>query len=89
LVHWQVFSDIHRTQISPSVDSVFKQEWSSVYAGDGDKALSSRDYDRALHLYSAVIDLDSATDIIFANRCRVRLAKKEWEEGLLDAQKVG
>jgi hypothetical protein len=60
-----------------------------VYAGDGDKAFSAGDYDRAIDLYSAVIDLDAATDIIFASRCKARLKKLDWKEALLDAQKVG
>ncbi|OJA19077.1 hypothetical protein AZE42_03751 [Rhizopogon vesiculosus] len=57
-------------------------------AASGDAALSASEYDRAIELYSAAIDLDSATDTIFANRCKAKLAKMLWEEALIDAQKV-
>ncbi|OJA18939.1 hypothetical protein AZE42_10948 [Rhizopogon vesiculosus] len=57
-------------------------------AASGDAALAASEYDRAIELYSAAIDLDSATDTIFANRCKAKLAKVLWEEALVDAQKV-
>jgi hypothetical protein len=70
-------------------DPGFKQESSLIYAKEGDEALSAKDNDKAIDLYSAVIDLDCATDIIFANRCRAKLNKEDWKEALLDANKVG
>ncbi|KAG2083436.1 heterokaryon incompatibility protein-domain-containing protein [Suillus cothurnatus] len=54
----------------------------------GDTALDKKDYDQAIELYSAVIELDSATDTIFANRSKARLLKMLWEDALLDAEKV-
>jgi hypothetical protein len=42
----------------------------------------------AIELYSAAIDLDSGTDIIFANRCKANSEKMLWEDALFDAQKV-
>ncbi|KAG1811607.1 hypothetical protein EV424DRAFT_1646321 [Suillus variegatus] len=38
--------------------------------------------------YSMTIDLDSASDVIFANRSQAKLSKMLWEDVLLDAQKV-
>jgi hypothetical protein len=54
----------------------------------GDAALAASEYDKAIELYSAAIDLNYATDIIFANRCKANLEKILWEEALVDAQKV-
>ncbi|KAG1791546.1 uncharacterized protein HD556DRAFT_642316 [Suillus plorans] len=77
--------------------TVFKQKCSALYAVDGDTAaltasgdtaLDANNYDKAIELYSASIDLDSATEAIFANRSKARLAKLLWEDALLDAQKV-
>lgn len=58
------------------------------FAASGDAALAEKDYDRAIELYSAAIELDSATDIIFANRSKARLLKMLWDDALLDAEKV-
>ncbi|OJA08828.1 hypothetical protein AZE42_08902, partial [Rhizopogon vesiculosus] len=74
----------------------FSKECNALYvasgvtdlAVSGDTALAAREYDRAIELYSAAINLDSATDTIFANRCKAKLAKMLWEEALVDAQKV-
>jgi hypothetical protein len=54
----------------------------------GDAALAASNYDMAIELYSAAIDLDSATDAIFAKRSKAKLEKMLWEEALLDAQRV-
>ena len=66
----------------------FKQRCSALYTDRGHAALAARDYDKAIPLYSAAIDLDSANDIIFANRSTAKLEKKLWEEALLDAEEV-
>jgi hypothetical protein len=50
--------------------------------------LTARDYDRAIELYSAAIELDAASDTVFANRCKAELEMMLWEEALLDAEKV-
>jgi hypothetical protein len=42
----------------------------------------------AIELYSVAIDLDSASDTIFAKRSKAKLDKELWKEALLDAQKV-
>ena len=81
---------------SYSHSSAFKQELSALYGANGvcdlavsgDTALAAGAYDRAIELYSAAIDLDSATDTIFANRCKAKLESKLWEEALIDATKV-
>ena len=50
--------------------------------------MTARDYDRAIELYSAAIELDAASDTVFANRCKAELELMLWEEALLDAEKV-
>jgi len=42
----------------------------------------------AIKLYSDAIDLDPAQDGIFTDRCNAKLETKQWEEALVDAQKV-
>ncbi|KAG2364271.1 heterokaryon incompatibility protein-domain-containing protein [Suillus spraguei] len=54
----------------------------------GDAALTVCDYDKAISLYSAAIDLGPVTCAIFVNRCKAKTDKGAWEEALLDAQKV-
>jgi hypothetical protein len=57
-------------------------------AASGDAALAAGNYDRAVELYSAAIDLDFATDTVFANRSKARSGKMLWNDALLDAEKV-
>lgn len=57
-------------------------------AMSGDAALAASDYNRAIELYSAVIDIGSATDTVFSQRCKAKLENMLWEEALFDAQKV-
>ncbi|KAG1878737.1 hypothetical protein C8R48DRAFT_292651 [Suillus tomentosus] len=66
----------------------FKQECSALCAANGDAALAASDYDQAIDLYSMVIDLDSASDVVFANRSQANLSKMLWVDALLDADKV-
>ncbi|KAG2339171.1 TPR-like protein [Suillus weaverae] len=66
----------------------FKQDYSVLHAAKGDDALAAGNYDRAIELYSAAIDLDLATDAVFANRSKARSAKMLWDDALLDAQMV-
>jgi hypothetical protein len=66
----------------------FKQDCSLLYAAGGDDALAAGNYDKAIELYSAAINLDLATDIIFANRSMARSRKMLWDGALLDAEKV-
>ncbi|KAG2363719.1 hypothetical protein BDR07DRAFT_1403412 [Suillus spraguei] len=68
--------------------TAFKRDCSVYYAAGGDDALAAGDYDRAIKLYSAVINLGFATDTIFANRSRARSGKMLWNHALLDAEKV-
>jgi WD40 repeat protein len=68
--------------------NAFKQECSALCAVNGDAALTASDYDRAIVLYSAAINLDFASHAIFANRCKAKLGKMLWMEALLDAQQV-
>ncbi|KAG1791519.1 uncharacterized protein HD556DRAFT_1528372 [Suillus plorans] len=74
----------------------FKQDCNVVYAADGvtdlavggDEALAAGNYDKAIELYSAAIDLDFATHTTFANRSKARSGKMLWNDALLDAEKV-
>ncbi|KAJ8595030.1 hypothetical protein M405DRAFT_871979 [Rhizopogon salebrosus TDB-379] len=66
----------------------FEQECRALCTSNADAALSVKDYDRAIELYSAVIDLDPLSDTIFASRCTAKLGKMLWEDALVDAQKV-
>jgi tetratricopeptide (TPR) repeat protein len=66
----------------------FEQECPTLYVSQGDAALSAKDYDKAIELYSAAIRLNSTNDTIFANRCNARLGKMLWEDALVDAEKV-
>ncbi|KAG0703993.1 hypothetical protein DFH29DRAFT_404756 [Suillus ampliporus] len=66
----------------------FKQECTSLCAANGDAALAARDYDRAINLYSAAIDLNPVSNTVFANRSKAKLEKMLWEDALLDVQKV-
>ncbi|KAG1726975.1 uncharacterized protein EDB91DRAFT_899684 [Suillus paluster] len=68
--------------------TVFTQECSMLCLANGDTALAASDYDTAIELYSVVIDMDSANDVIFANRSKAKLEKRLWDDALLDAQKV-
>jgi hypothetical protein len=77
-----------RLQSSSIFRSAFKQECSALCATNGDAALTASDYDRAIDLYSAAINLNPASDAVFANRSKAKLGKMLWMEALLDAQKV-
>ncbi|KAG2128510.1 uncharacterized protein EDB93DRAFT_1268284 [Suillus bovinus] len=66
----------------------FKERCSVLCVANGDTALAVSDYDTAIDLYSAVINLHSASDTVFANRSKAKLSKMLWTEALLDAQKV-
>ncbi|KAG0703994.1 hypothetical protein DFH29DRAFT_1078588 [Suillus ampliporus] len=65
-----------------------RQECSPLCSADGDAALAACDYDRAIALYSAVINLNSPSDTILANRSKARLGISLWEDVLVDAHKV-
>ncbi|KAG1747253.1 uncharacterized protein EDB91DRAFT_1345292 [Suillus paluster] len=68
--------------------TAFTQECRVLCLANGDAALAASDYDRAIELYSVIIDLDFANDIIFANRSRAKSQKMLWDDAVLDAQKV-
>jgi hypothetical protein len=76
--------------------TAFKRDCSVLYAAtggidlaaSGDAALAVDNYDKAIEFYSAAIDLDFATDTIFANRSKARSGKMLWDDALLDAQKA-
>jgi len=57
-------------------------------AASGDVALAASNNDRAIELYSAAIELDLATDVVFANRSKARSGIMLWDDALLDAEKV-
>ncbi|KAG2363571.1 hypothetical protein BDR07DRAFT_1403970 [Suillus spraguei] len=68
--------------------TAFKRDCSIHYTAGGDDALAAGNYDEAIELYSAVIDLDFATDTIFANRSKARSGKMLWDDALIDVEKV-
>ncbi|KAG2137140.1 uncharacterized protein EDB93DRAFT_1330725 [Suillus bovinus] len=76
--------------------TAFKRDCSALYVANGvtdvatkgDDAFAAGDYNRAIELYSAAIDLDVATDTIFANRSKARSERMLWDDALLDAQMV-
>jgi tetratricopeptide (TPR) repeat protein len=70
-----------------TIFTAFEQEC-AAYISHGDAALSTKDYDKAIELYSAAIGLDSASYTIVASRCNARLGKMLWEDALVDAQRV-
>ncbi|KAG1785781.1 uncharacterized protein HD556DRAFT_1456313 [Suillus plorans] len=60
----------------------------ALCAANGEAAFAASDYDKAIDLYSMAIDLDYASDILFASRSEAKLSKMLWEDALLDARKV-
>ncbi|KAG1847709.1 hypothetical protein F4604DRAFT_1907669 [Suillus subluteus] len=78
----------HQNLCHALLRAAFKERCSVLYAADGDDALAAGNYDRAIELYSAVIELDFATDTIFANRSKARSGKMLWDNALLDTEKV-
>ncbi|KAG2338322.1 hypothetical protein BDR05DRAFT_705055 [Suillus weaverae] len=89
-LHKTMMDNIDETTKASCLDwsIAFKQECSMLFLTNGDAALAAREYDRAIDSYSAAIDLDSASDAVFAKRSKARLGKLLWTEALFDAQKV-
>jgi hypothetical protein len=77
-----------RLQSSLAFHLAFTKKCSAPLLTGGDAALAASDFDSAIDLYSAVIDLDSASDVVFAKCSQAKLGNRLWEEALLDAQKV-
>ncbi|KAG1789554.1 uncharacterized protein HD556DRAFT_778316 [Suillus plorans] len=89
-LYWSMMDSSDENTMADYLDwsNVFKEECSALCIANGDIALAASEYDRAIDLYSAAIALDSASDIVFANRSKAKLEKMLWEEAVLDAQKV-
>ncbi|KAG2356068.1 hypothetical protein BDR07DRAFT_1424355, partial [Suillus spraguei] len=66
----------------------FTEQCRTLCLTSGDAALAASDLDGAIDLYSAVINLNCTSDIVFANRSKAKLGKMLWEDALQDAQKV-
>ncbi|KAG2128630.1 uncharacterized protein EDB93DRAFT_1256628 [Suillus bovinus] len=64
------------------------KECSKLCLDKGHAALAASNYDSAIDLYSAVINVNSASDAVFASRSKAKLRKMLWDEALVDAQKV-
>ncbi|KAG2130300.1 uncharacterized protein EDB93DRAFT_84338 [Suillus bovinus] len=89
--HKSMMDNVNKTTTKGSCvgwSTAFKQECSALFLTNGDAALAASDYDRAINLYSAAIDLNSASDTVFVKRSEARLRKMLWTEALVDAQKV-
>jgi predicted solute-binding protein len=78
----------HKLESSPAFHSAFKEECSALCLVNGDAALAASDYDKAIDLYSAAIDLNSASYAVFVKRSKTKSEKILWDDALLDAQKV-
>ncbi|KAG2142890.1 uncharacterized protein EDB93DRAFT_598081 [Suillus bovinus] len=68
--------------------NAFTRKCSALVLTRGDAALAANDFERAIDLYSAAIDLSPPSDAVFAKRSQAKLGKMMWMEALLDAQKV-
>ncbi|KAG1725183.1 hypothetical protein EDB19DRAFT_1756960 [Suillus lakei] len=68
--------------------NAFKEDCSKLCLDNRHAALAAGDHDSAIGLYSAVINVNSASDAVFASRSKAMLEKMLWTEALLDAQKV-
>lgn len=77
-----------RLQSSSPFRTAFKRQCGDRYAHSGDTAFTARNYDDAICLYSAAIDLGAVSDPILAKRSEALLEKMRWEDALLDAQTV-
>ncbi|KAG1722080.1 uncharacterized protein EDB91DRAFT_1256240 [Suillus paluster] len=87
----QYMIDINYGVTKPSCadwSTAFTQECSKLSRDAGCAALAARDYDKAIELYSMVIDLNSASGTDFAKRSEAKSGKLLWEDALLDAQKA-
>ncbi|KAG1880264.1 hypothetical protein C8R48DRAFT_767066 [Suillus tomentosus] len=83
-----VWSDEYKEADFLGWSNAFRKECSALCLTNGDAALATNDYDTAIELYSVAVNLDSATDVVFENRSKVKLGKMLWMDALLDAQKV-
>jgi hypothetical protein len=75
-------------QFSPVCHSAFKNECNTLCVSNGDAALAAHDYDKAIALYSAAIDLGSVTSAVFASRCLAKMNQGKCGQAILDAEKV-
>jgi tetratricopeptide (TPR) repeat protein len=75
-------------EFSPAFHTAFKEECNALCLVNGDIALAASDYDKAIDLYSAAIDLNPASYVVFAKRSKTKSEKMLWDDALLDAQKV-
>ncbi|KAG2158177.1 uncharacterized protein EDB93DRAFT_1325352 [Suillus bovinus] len=89
-LHRSMMDNVHETTKASCLDwsTASTEQCSAPFLTSGDTALAVSDFDLAIELYSAAIDLNFASDTIFANRSRARLGKMLWDEALLDAQMV-
>ncbi|KAG2338323.1 hypothetical protein BDR05DRAFT_705075 [Suillus weaverae] len=86
--HMMISSDEHTKADCLDWSNAFTEECSTLCLTNGDAALAASNYDRAIDLYSAAINLDSTSDAVFASRSKAKLGKRLWMEALLDAQQV-
>ncbi|KAG0700213.1 hypothetical protein DFH29DRAFT_1056384 [Suillus ampliporus] len=79
---------LHKLEFSLTFHSAFTQECRILCLANGDAALAASDYDKAIDLYTLLINLSLASDTVFAHRSKASAEKMLWNDALLDAQKV-
>jgi tetratricopeptide (TPR) repeat protein len=68
--------------------NAFTEECAALFLINGDAAFAASNYDKAIDLYSAAIELNSASDVVFAKRSMAKSEKMLWDDALLDAHKT-
>ncbi|KAG0698960.1 hypothetical protein DFH29DRAFT_1081516 [Suillus ampliporus] len=68
--------------------TAFKQNCAARYAEKGDNATAESDFERAIELYSAGIELDPSCQSLFARRSKANLERQLYVEALYDAERV-
>ncbi|GJJ07657.1 hypothetical protein Clacol_010572 [Clathrus columnatus] len=54
----------------------------------GNKAFQSKDYDKAIDLFTQAIALDPKNHVLWSNRSAARVGKRQWTEALADAEET-
>ncbi|KAG0698908.1 hypothetical protein DFH29DRAFT_1002449 [Suillus ampliporus] len=68
--------------------TAFKQDCAARYSAKGDEAIVKSDFERAIELYSAGIELDPSCKSLFARRSKANLERQLYAEAFYDAERV-